>query len=181
MTTKDCNFLPGDIVFTCGTAWSSRLIRWGTQNTGETETKTNHTGVGKDSAVFVEALNTVVETPWCNMDPGTEVWRNNVLTDEQRLKVAEKAANYVGRKYGYGKILLQGLDCLLGKLFATDVFFFRQAASMDRYPICSWVVAYAYDHGIGMRFGVPPNVADPDEIYDYVCKHPDWIRVHPKG
>jgi hypothetical protein len=52
---------------------------------------------------------------------------------------------------------------------------------MDKYPICSWLVAYAYD-AIGWDFGVPPWVAQPDCIWDYCMAHPErWRVVHPLG
>ena len=175
-------FKAGDILFTRGAAWYSKLIRWGTRNTGEAPSRTNHTGVGLNEACFIQALNKVVITEWSNFSqnnaPETfEVWRNESLTETERTAVADKALGYVGRNYGYFKILLQGFDCLLGKVFCTDVMLFRRLAFMDRYPICSWVVAFAYDHGIRYRFGVPPNVADPDEIHDWVASHGEWRRI----
>jgi len=176
------SFMAGDIVFTRGTAWYSKLIRWGTRHTGETRSRTNHTGVGLDPNYFIEALHHVVATKWSdfakNNALGTfEIWRNEALTEVQREAVAAKARGYLGRDYGYSKILLQSLDCILGKVLCMDVMAFRRLAFMDKYPICSWVVAYSYFNGIGYSFGISPRVADPDEIHDFVANHEDWKRV----
>ena len=54
-------------------------------------------------------------------------------------------------------------------------YVFRRLTHDDNYPICSWVVAYAYD-AAGRRFGVDPGAADPDDIWDYVTSHPEEYR-----
>ena len=80
-------------------------------------------------------------------------------------RVAAKAGGYVGRSYGWLKIVAHGLDRLIG-----GRYLFRRLAMVDNYPICSWVVAYAFDD-IGKDFGLPPNTADPDHIWDYCVEH----------
>ena len=48
---------------------------------------------------------------------------------------------------------------------------------MDRYPICSWLVAHAYG-AAGVHFDVPPGAATPDDIWDYVISHSgEFVRV----
>jgi hypothetical protein len=80
------------------------------------------------------------------------------------------AERYVGRRYGYLKMLAHLLDWLF-----LGVYLFRRIASMDRYPICSWVVAHAYGK-TGRHFGVAPGAASPDDIWDYVVAHPQEYR-----
>lgn len=167
-------YLPGDVVLTKG-MW---LIRWGTQYTGEGKGSMGHAGVGVNQSFFVEALWRVVLTAWDGLSGrGGQVWRYIPFTDEQRKAIADKADDYLGRKYGWWKIALQGIDCILGKLFFTDVYLARRLGRIDKYPICSWVVAFAYDRGAGYSFGKEPNAATPDDIYDHVRNTEGWIRV----
>jgi len=70
------------------------------------------------------------------------------------------------------------LDGLLNKIARQDIFFFRRLNHSDRYPICSWITAYAYDRVLHYRFGVPPECADPDQMYDWVKAHPrEWTLI----
>jgi hypothetical protein len=170
-------YFAGDIVFTRGDKWYSKLIRWGTRHTGEESTWTNHTGVGENRKSFVEALWRVVETPWRSLDGEFEVWRNMNLTESQRRDISAKARDYLGRKYGWWKIGLQAVDGILGKVFCTDIMCARRLGCMDRYPICSWVVAFTYKSAIGYGFGVPPEVATPDEIRDWCVKRKEWVKL----
>lgn len=173
--------LPGDIVLTKSKEWYGWLIRWGNQYTGEEKTVCNHVGVGEDKVYFIEALWTTVRTMWANLqyEPKDtwEVWRHKSLTDEQRIAVAEKAREYLGRKYGWWKIGLHGIDGILGKIFCTDVYLFRRIGFMDKYPICSWLAAFAYKKAIGYEFGVDPERAAPDDIRDWVSTHGDWEKI----
>jgi hypothetical protein len=171
-------FQAGDIVLERDSWW----IRWGTQHTGESKTLASHTGIGIDGQFFVEALNSVVKTPWFDFvqdhKPDTyEIWRHRYWTDEDRQAVANVAEAYLGRKYGYLKILLHAGDSLLGKIFYMDVLFFRRLALMDRYPICSWVTGFAVYKAVGYEFGVKPEYATPDDIADWVQTHEEWGRV----
>ena len=63
------------------------------------------------------------------------------------------------------------LETLSDRLFL-GVYFFRRLILAKDYPICSWVVAWAYQKA-GRDFGVPAAAADPDDIWDYVTRHPD--------
>lgn len=168
------NYLPGDVVLTKG-MW---IIRWGTQHTGEGKTLFAHAGIGYDESVFIEAKWRVVKTPWSSLpDRGGQVWRYIPFTDEQRKAIADKAADYLGRKYGWWKIVLQGIDCILGKLLCTDVYLMRRLGFMDKYPICNWVTSFSYKKAVSYLFGKPANVVNPDDIGDHVMKTEGWIRV----
>jgi len=174
-------FLPGDVVLTKTKRWYGWLIRWGTQHTGEEKTCVNHAGTGENAVYYIEALWETVRTPWATLlyDPpdAREVWRHIGLTDDQRQAIAAEASSYVGRKYGWWKIGLHGIDGILGKVFCTDIYLFRRLSFSDRYPICSWETAFSYDRAIGYRFGVEPERATPDDIHDWVADHPEWMRV----
>jgi hypothetical protein len=98
------------------------------------------------------------------------VFRPLNLTDADLAKVVAKADTYVGRRYGYLKILAHWLDWLL-----QGAYVFRRLARQDRYPICSWVVAHAFA-AAGKHFGVEPGAATPDDIWDFVTGHPDRYR-----
>jgi hypothetical protein len=89
-------------------------------------------------------------------------------------KIIKGAESYVGRKYGVLKLFAHFADWLL-----LGAYVFRRLAQMDKYPICSWMVAYSFEKG-GVSFGVPPNAATPDDIWDYIQKHPDdYEEVYP--
>ena len=51
---------------------------------------------------------------------------------------------------------------------------------MDKYPICSWVVAYAFEKVGASYFDIKPNAAAPDDIWDYIQTHPDkFVEIYP--
>jgi hypothetical protein len=81
--------------------------------------------------------------------------------------VVVKAESYVGRKYGYLKLLAHWGDWLL-----QGAYVFRRLTTKDDYPICSWVVAYAFA-AAGKHFDVEPGAATPDDIWDFVTAHPE--------
>ena len=158
------DLLPGDIVFVRGNSWTSRLIRRFTRSAGEAPTVVNHVGIMVGSHDIVESLNKTVKRPLNETVKGAQrgiIVRRRILSLVQRERVAEKALLYVGKPYGWLKILAHGLDHLL----FGDRFVVRRVLFLQNYPICSWVVAYAYD-GIG-GFGVPPNEASPDDLWDF--------------
>lgn len=170
---------PGDVFLTKGPGLLSRLIRFFTRSVGERRTKVNHVGLvvqGGDlqTAVVVEALIKVREHPlWSQYGPPAKdavaVYRPTDLTPKQVALVVAKARSYVGRDYGYLKIAAHFLDwALLG------AHVFRRLAGSDRYPICSWVVAFAFEEVRSKFFGVDPAEADPDDIWDYVQGRADF-------
>lgn len=129
----------------------------------------NHTGIIVEggpvtTAVAVEARSRVLRHSfWDAYGPpctdAVAVYRAKNLTDEQIGTIVAKAEEYVGDRYGYVKIAAHVLDwCLLG------AYLFRRVAAMDKYPICSWVVACAYAKA-GKNFGVAPGAATPDDIW----------------
>lgn len=168
----------GDIFFTRGNALISKLIRIFSRVGGESRTRVNHIGVvvNDDSeAIVVEALSKVKRhklwDEYGNSKTRIAVYRPTSLTSDEIDLIVGKAESYVGCSYGYGKIFAHLGDWLLG-----GRYFFRRFASMDKYPICSWVVADAYA-AANKNFGCPVGMAEPDDIWDFVNAHPDKYEV----
>lgn len=175
-------FKPGDIILTHGDWWISKSIRWMTKGKKEDKTIKNHAGIGINKDTYVEALWTTKRNTYDYLlnlnDTNIEIWRNETFTDEELEKISLKAVEYVGSVYGVSKIALHALDGLLSKLFRDDIYLFRRLGFIKRYPICSWVVAYAYDE-IGYIFNnKDPKFVTPDCLHDHLVKDPNWKIVY---
>lgn len=175
---------PADIFLTRGQSLLSRAIRWFTRSVGESRTIINHVGVvvtegPLNEVIVVEALRSVARHKlWDRYGPGSRnevaVYRPINLTTEEMDTIVSTAESYVGRTYGYLKILAHLLDWLL-----LGAYLFRRLARMDDYPICSWLVAHSFAKA-GKNFGLPPGAASPDDIWDFVNKNPDkYIVIYP--
>ena len=174
---------PGDIFLTQGNTFVSKAIRVLTRNKGESRTMVNHVGLVTKSgtlktATIVEASSKVTRQTMLayfnSKNNKVAVYRYSNLRDEEEQAIVDSANRYVGATYGYLKIVAHFLDWCLG-----GVYFFRRLAMMDRYPICSWVVAYSYQNA-GLGFGCSANAASPDDIWDWVS-NPDngYVEIHP--
>lgn len=176
---------PGDIFLTKGDSFVSRAIRFFSRSGGESRTQANHTGLvtaggSENSAVIVEALTKVKRRRMSSYSRSENtqvaIYRAKNISPEQIETIVARAEGYVGDTYGYLKIAAHFGDwCLGGR------YFFRRIVSMDKYPICSWVVAQSYADA-GFNFGVPAGMADPDDIMDFCVANPDKYEViHPMG
>jgi hypothetical protein len=163
--------LPGDITFTRGRGFISRMIRLFTRRMGESRTKVNHVGVVVTQgplreAVVVEALSRVRRHPLHKhyADGKTEVavFRPYRLNEDEQARVVKAANAYTDCKYGYLMIAAHWLDWLL-----LGAYCFRRVVGSSNYPICSWLVAESFAQA-GVRFGCEPRAASPDDIWDYV-------------
>lgn len=173
-------FLAGDLIFTHGGGLISAAIREAEQGPGEAPSYANHVAGFTSPDTVTEALWTVQTTlydKWRADGTPFQVWRCLALTGEQRLAVAQAALSYLGRDYGWWKLGLHLGDALLSKMAGREVYALRRCMSDGRYPICSWVWAYAYDT-LGLRFGVDPNEAQPDDMHDYVSASLAWEKVY---
>jgi hypothetical protein len=166
---------PGDIFLTRGRGLVSRAIRFFTRRIGESRTKVNHVGLVVEGgplarAVVVEALREVERHRLAEAYGGAKdevaIFRPLGLSPAEIARVVAAAESYVGRRYGYGKIVLHALDWAL-----QGAYVFRRLGRMDDYPICSWLVAHAYAEA-GVHFGVAPGAATPDDVWDHVTGHP---------
>ena len=177
---------PGDVFATRGRSVVSRLIRFFTRSFGEKRTRVNHVGlvvVGGllQDVVVVEALSRVRRHKLLSRygKGGTSevaVFRPLNLDEDQKRMLVAKAESYVGRKYGWGKVVAHFADWLL-----LGAYVFRRFTQGDEYPICSWLVAHAFK-AVGKHFGKPAGAASPDDIWDFMTTHPDKYReVVPLG
>jgi hypothetical protein len=168
-----------DIVLTRSNTWLGRSIRFMSTHLGDSKSQVNHCGIMVTPTLIVEALNTVKRRPLIDAYgvPSKQllaVYRPRNLTGEESVRVVMKANSYVGRTYGYLKIVAHALDWVL-----QGAYVFRRMAGVDKYPICSWVVAHAYGV-VGKYFGVAPGAATPADIWDFVTRNPDkYEQVWP--
>ena len=172
---------PCDIVLTQGQTLLSRAIRRCTRRVGETRTQVNHVGIVVEAgsppadAIIVEALHRVQRHPlgkrYRNGRSDVAIYRPTNLTLPERKRIVDAANSYVGRPYGYLKIVLHLLDWLI-----LGAYVFRQLGRSERYPICSWLVAHSFKK-VGKHFGVPPGAATPDDIWDFVRESPHYACI----
>ena len=170
-------FKPGDVFLEQSKGWIGKAIRRLTQAPAEASTWANHTGIFVDPVNVVEALWTVREHPFTRVKGKVQVWRLTTLGDQEREDLARAARAYVGRSYGWWKLGVHLADAGLSRLWGGEIFAFRRLLNIDRYPICSWVVAAAYWRVLEYRFGVDPAWADPDHIHDHLANSSLWERI----
>jgi hypothetical protein len=173
-------YLPGDLILCHGGGLLQRGIRWAERSPGEAASWANHVAGFTSPGMVTEALYRVVCRPFADFAAQAadyQIWRCVGLTETQREAVAAVALGYVGREYGYFKILAHLGDALLSRLAGRNIFITRRLALMDRYPICSWVWAQAYQKALGLTFGVPASEADPDDMHDCIRTSAAWIMV----
>ncbi len=174
-----------DILGTANPDLTGRLIRFFERAPQQPKPQVSHVGLIAASmplifAPVIEALatvrNRVMWDAYVKSKTPVRIWRPKTLTEGQKTRILAKANSYVGRKYGWIKIGAHAVDWLLSKLFSRDVYAARRVAGLDRYPICSWVVAQAYA-AAGLYFGVEPGAAQPDDIDAYCASHPDKYEL----
>lgn len=175
---------PGDVFCTRGESLLSKLIRACTRSRGEPETRVNHVGIvvkagTLKTAVVVEALITVQQhTLWSQYGPPCPdqvvIYRPQGLFPVELQHMAAKAMSYVGRKYGWGKLVTHFLDWCCG-----GIYLFRRINHSDRYPICTWLLEEAAEEA-RLDFGVPKGSTQPDDVDDYCIQHDeDWKCIFP--
>ena len=164
----------GDIVLVELNSPLFRLVRFFSRSRGEPKSPITHCAVVSEpgtlhGAIMVNAqMPTVKFTSLCKYaGKRVAIYSKLNISIRKRQRIATVAETYVGRKYGVFKIIAHFLDWCLG-----GAYFFRRIFNMDKYPICSWVVAYSY-HAIGINFGIEPDAAEPDDIWRYVTTHPE--------
>lgn len=75
--------------------------------------------------------------------------------------------------YGWWDIGLQLLDSLFRTTWFTDRV---SLTALDHHPICSFLVARAYQN-VGLTFGEKEASVTPADIYRFAFQHPDKYRV----
>ena len=169
----------GDIVHIQKSGIVARIVRWVTRAVGEEETWASHTAMVLDASstvLIIEALSPRVAirplAVYTHSDARVVISRfPGGLSQREKVCLVAKAREYHSRRYGYFKVIAHALDRLIN-----NRYFFRRLAHDSNYPICSWLVAFAYDRSLGIEFGGPPNAAQPDDILDY-CVSTQWPRV----
>lgn len=184
---------PGDVFFSRSGTRLGRAIRYFQRLPGEPESKVNHTGLivfgdrpYTRCAMSIEALHKVryggfrmFYGPPEGRGIQVAIYRDLTLDAYTIHRLVSRAMTFEHRRYGYRKLGLHLLDYWLALAFRRDVYFFRRLSVVDRYPICSYIVAHSYS-AVGRNFGVAPGQASPDDILDYIEQHPDkWECVHP--
>ena len=161
----------GDLVLVKGRGWIAGLIRRFSGPSWGMPAVVNHVAVATSSRQVVETGARVrVVDPEYYRGSEVAVLRPRVNRVAKAF-IAEYARGYVGRGYGWGKLVAHLADWLIG-----GAYVFRRLAGSQRYPICSWVAAWSYEE-VGVEFGVPPGDADPDDIWRWGSTHPREFLV----
>ena len=172
---------PGDIILTQGNSWLSRMIRRFERAPGEGPALVNHAGICVCSPdIIVEALEHVERHSYITKYVGSGhkmmVFRPRDLNPVDQRILIHAAEHYIGDSYGWWKLLGHLGDAWLSSKVGREIYLLRRLFFLDRYPICSYLVAQA-ESRIGRDFGVPANEADPDDIYDYCVGHPEKYEL----
>ena len=163
----------GDIILTRRKkSLLGRLIRrFQTKPNDTTKTIFEHVGIMVNGIQLVEALHRVEVSALHDAYPLKKydylIARINKIDKVTGKLLAAEGMKFVGKSYGYGKIITHYLDYLVSRAKGKDVFFFRKLARSKRYPICSWLVAFVYDEILDIKFNkVPKTFCQPDDIAD---------------
>lgn len=176
MTAGAVVLQPCDVVLTRSKSVFGRLIRWFERRERSGAT-VNHAGiivVGGPiaQAVIVEALEKVYRRGFLGAYGGSgdqvAIYRPTNLVPGDAEAIVAEAQHFVGDEYGYAKILANAID--LGLFRGRYVL--RRLAGLDRYPICSYLVAAAFQ-AAGYAFGCEPGAASPDDIWAFVRSRAD--------
>ena len=177
----------GDILGYHNPKWLGRAIQWATTGWHEKPSVLSHCGVfvnmgALENVNIVEALVPQGVTYRKFID-GYENGENCYilkplnLNDIHRALIANYAYKQINKPYGYFKILGQLIDGTIAKIARVkDVFWFRRIFNSEHFPICSYLVAHAYEEA-GLDFGESDNYTNPDEIYDWAEVHPDKYEI----
>lgn len=178
---------PGDVGFAHGTGMLSRAIRWAERTKNEPPSWANHSllfttpGIVapfqrsdttcipvNEQARVIEALWHIEHHHWFEHhkhEPGyrVKVYRPTFLGQGDRECIVKGAVKYAGQRYGWWKLLPHLARKLTGVNFPKLLF-------IDSRPICSYLVANAFDEcGHPDAFGtkVPAQAQDPDDQADF--------------
>ena len=155
------------------------IVKRATTAPGEEETFATHTGIFINAFQVIEAdVGGVVITDFFQKYGEKHdlfVFRPDI-SEKYQNQLAFFARDYLGRKYGFFKIILHASDWILSEITRKEKYFFRKLAKNNNYPICSWLVAHCFKK-IGLDFGINPNYCQPDDIYDYCLRNEDLYKL----
>lgn len=168
----------GDLIFYNKKSIIGKLINKFQRFRGEPKTFASHVGgfISSNSILNVD-MNTSIVDKSSIKNKNVKIYRNNNINDTQRNEIILFAIDYKNRSYGYFKLITHFLDWVLNRITNKEIFFFRQLNMFNRYPICSWVWAFAYNK-IGYNFGMDPKFANPDNMHDFIINSVDWILIY---
>jgi hypothetical protein len=168
----------GDVIHVQNRGLLSKLVRFFSRADQEEPSWASHSAmvlrVGEEIEIIEALWRTVIRpiTAYEGEKSKLLVCRKpGGIDEQQKQKMIEKAEHYKGTTYGYVRIGLHALDRLLNNRYV-----FRRLIKNNKYPICSWLVAYVYDRVLRYNFGVEPNATQPDDILDH-CLDYDWEFV----
>lgn len=159
----------GDILAVRGSSWLSKRILAATGNT------VSHVGLiiaTEPIPTVIEALTRVRTRPLdVSIATAESAWvlTDTSLTDDEREAIIRSALNFSADGYGYGDILLQGMNALTKSTWWTDHLAFGLAGK----PICSYLVAAAYETQ-NRTFGQLDKTTTPADIYNFARSHPAY-------
>jgi hypothetical protein len=179
----DTSLKPGDIILTSGTGIISMLIRKFSTSRNEEPTLINHVGMvlsyGRNP-IILEALTRVrlhhLDKAYLDSDSKITIYRLKGLTDQECNALSDSVFHYANRPYGFFKLIPHLLDALCG-----NRYIFRRMLLIENYPICSWLVAFAYKKVLDFEFGIHYRAAQPDDIYDFVTTSDKFECIFPLG
>lgn len=170
---------PADIVFVSDKSLLSRLIN--KFQAKEDRSIFSHCALAVNKDTLLEARLKVQYTPfsyYTNKKSNICICRNVKLTSGEKLKIVYNAIDmFLYKKYGFQKLLLHAVDYFFSKLVKKDVVFARNLCKSDRYPICSYLVAKAYQNYYNFN-NIPFFAVQPDDIFDSIIKSQEWYIVY---
>jgi hypothetical protein len=164
----------GDILAIRGTGFFSRAILKATGNT------VSHVGMiiaaAPGPTLVIEALWRVKTRPLILSIGDAEkayILSDHSLNSDQRMTLVSNACVFSADGYGWWDIGLQAADAVCHTTLFTDRF----AWKLNRHPICSYLVARAYQ-SIGLTFGrEKAQSITPADIYNFASTHPKHYSV----
>ena len=158
---------------------------------GEPPSVAGHTFIISRPNTVMEALTTVVETPWPEFEPACEIYRCNLFTPAQLKETADFAVDkFLGDPYGVLKIPTQLVDWGLAKAAyylwgrTGDLHLARRFQFLRySFPNCHLLSSIPFEDVREYLFGVPAWQTNPDQIndwqrescgWDLVYRSPDW-------
>jgi hypothetical protein len=171
------NLLEGDVLLTRNPGAFGVLIRF-FEHWKSGEANASHAAAVIDGqGNLVESLVRVARSHLAKYDTTpARVWRNTRWSFAQRAAIAARVQTAVGEGYGWGKIALFALDCLVpGQRYP-----FTQLFGVTSFKVCSNLVAWAIEKETGNQaFGLPWRSVSPDAIDDWCGKHGgEWVLAH---
>lgn len=160
---------PGDIILSTTDGFVSRVVRFMLRRKDDKAPYSHVAGYVGDNMI-VEARYKVRLIPlrkFVKENTRFAVYRRRDLTNVERIRIALLAKGFIGRRYGYAKVLLlQPLD----QLFGTN--WFTHTLSFSKRIYCSQLYAKIYYAVKDIKInGVEPESCEPDDWHDEVTNN----------